>query len=141
MLFHVVFCSRLLLLCYTVRNHAELFRDKTGVVLSGRLLEPPGFVDFIAGFAPVFHFKCTDFDMQIRRRSVLCNSIRSAHHMTVLWCFVCRISRGSLCLNVNGERSFLRIFKGQQIGMYDVVSTCFSMVQCSVHCLVRLLVL
>ena len=48
-----------LLLCYTVRNQAELFRDKTGVVLSGRLSQPLGFVDFIAGFAPVFRFKCT----------------------------------------------------------------------------------
>ena len=51
--------SVLFLLCCTVRNQAESFRDKTGVVLSGRLSQPLGFVDFIAGFAPVFRFKCT----------------------------------------------------------------------------------
>ena len=50
--------------------------------------------------------------------------------------------RGSFSLNVDEKgRYFSMQFKGQQIGMYDVVSTCFSVVQSSVHCLVRLPVL
>ena len=40
------------LLCCTVRNQAEMFRDKTGVVLSGRLSRPLGFVKFTAVCAP-----------------------------------------------------------------------------------------
>ena len=64
--------------------------------------------------------------MQIRCRAVLIYLIRPLPHMTVLWCVLCRILRGSLCLNVNEESSlFFTYFKGQQIGMYDVVSTCF----------------
>ena len=43
-----------LLLCYTVRNQAELFRDKTGVVLSGRLSRPLGFVVCTSGCAHVW---------------------------------------------------------------------------------------
>ena len=44
--------SMLFLLCCTVRNQAEMFRDKTGVVLSGRLSRPLGFVEFTAVCAP-----------------------------------------------------------------------------------------
>ena len=40
-----------------------------------------------------------------------------------------------------GKQLIFTYFKGQQIGMYDVVSACFSVVQSSVHCLVRLPVL
>ena len=50
-----------LMLCYTVRNQAELFRDKTGVVLSGRLSRPPGFVEFIAVCATVLPLVGTVF--------------------------------------------------------------------------------
>ena len=53
--------SMLFLLCCTVRNHAELFRDKTGVVLSGRLSRPPGFVEFTAVCAPVLPLVGTVF--------------------------------------------------------------------------------
>ena len=48
-------------LCCTVRNQAELFRDKTGVVLSGRLSRPPGFVEFTAVCAPVLPLVGTVF--------------------------------------------------------------------------------
>ena len=50
-----------LMMCYTVRNQAELFRDKTGVVLSGRLSRPPGFVEFTAVCAPVLPLVGTVF--------------------------------------------------------------------------------
>ena len=43
-----------LLLCCTVRNQAEMFRDKTGVVLSGRLSRPLGFVVCTSGCAHVW---------------------------------------------------------------------------------------
>ena len=65
--------------------------------------------------------------MQIRRRTVLIYLIRPLPHVTVWWCVLCRILRGSFSLNVDEKGSYFSMqFKGQQIGMYDVVSTCFS---------------
>ena len=92
-------------LCCTVRNQAELFRDKTGVVLSGRLSRPPGFVEFTAVCAPVLPLVGTVFCMQFRRRPVLGELFRPVHRMILRWCHSCRTSLGSLCLNVDGERS------------------------------------
>ena len=54
--------------------------------------------------------------MQFRRRSVLGDSIRSAHHVIVSWYCLCRILRGSLCLNVNEESSlFLRTLRANKL--------------------------
>ena len=65
--------------------------------------------------------------MQIRRRAVLIYLIRPLPHVTVWWCVLCRILRGSFSLNVDEKGCYFSMqFKGQQIGMYDVVSTCFS---------------
>ena len=118
--------SMLFLLCCTVRNQAEMFRAKTGVVLSGRLSRPPGFVEFVAVCAPALPIKCTLFSMWFRRRTVLWASTRSAHHMTVWWYVFCRILRGSLCSNVDGERSyFLCTLMANKLVCNDVFLTCF----------------
>ena len=64
--------------------------------------------------------------MQFRRRSVLGDSIRSAHHVIVCWYCLCRILRGSLCLNVNEESSlFLRTLRANKLVCNDVFLTCF----------------
>ena len=54
--------------------------------------------------------------MQIRRRTVLIYLIRPLPHVTVLWCVLCRILCGSLCLNVNEESSlFLRSLRANKL--------------------------
>ena len=54
--------------------------------------------------------------MQIRCRAVLIYLIRPLPHVTVLWCVLCRILRGSLCLNVNEESSlFLRTLRANKL--------------------------
>ena len=56
------------------------------------------------------------FHMQIRRRAVLIYLIRPLPHVTVLWCVLCRILCGSLCLNVNEESSlFLRSLRANKL--------------------------
>ena len=66
------------------------------------------------------------FCMQFRRRSVLGDSIRSAHHVMVWWYCLCRILLGSLCLNVNEESSiFLRTLRANKLVCNDVFLTCF----------------
>ena len=54
--------------------------------------------------------------MQIRRRAVLMYLIRPLPHVTVWWCVLCRILRGSLCLNFNEESSlFLRSLRANKL--------------------------
>ena len=65
--------------------------------------------------------------MWFRRRTVLWASTRSAHHMTVWWYVFCRILRGSLCSNVDGERSyFLCTLMANKLVCNDVFLTCVS---------------